>query len=124
GLQGLGRTNPDGHTHATRWQLPWLEEQLEQVRRGSQRRGDDAEPEINALVQIVAVTDDPEPAYASVCKRIADLTIDDARTTPYLLVGTTDEIASKIDRLATEYSIRYFAVRALEQFAPVIRELR
>jgi len=124
GLQGLGRTSPDGHTHAVRWEQPWLEQQLEQIRRGMDRRADDERPEINALVQVVAVTDDPDPIYASVCERIEGFTIDDARATPYILVGTTGEIASKIDRLATKHGITYFAVRALDDFVPVIRAFR
>jgi probable F420-dependent oxidoreductase len=124
GLQGLGRTNPDGHTHATRWQLSRLEAQVRQLRRGQDRRTDGRAVELNALVQVVAVTDDPHPVYKSLCDRIEDLTVDDARETPYLMVGTVDEIASKLDHFATEHGITYFAVRALDDFAPVLRLLR
>jgi len=124
GLQGLGRTRADGYTHATRWQESWLVDQLQQIRIGEQRRRDGRRVEINALVQVVGVTDDAERVYAKLRERIEGLTVDDARTTPYLLVGTVDEIATKVDRLATEHGIGYFAVRALDDFAPVIRALR
>jgi len=124
GLQGLGRTSPDGHMHAVRWQLDWLDEQLAQVRRGGARRRDDGRVELNALVQVTAITDDAPRVYAKVCERIEGLSAQDARATPYLLVGTVDEIAARIMHFATEYDITYFAVRALDDFAPVIRALR
>jgi probable F420-dependent oxidoreductase len=124
GLQGLGRTSPDGHMHAVRWQRSWLDEQLDQVRRGSARRRDGVRVELNALVQVTAITDDAPRVYAKVCERIDGLDAQDARQTPYLLVGTVDEIAAKIMHFATEYGITYFAVRALDDFAPVIQALR
>ncbi len=124
GLSGTGRTRPDGHTHTVRWQLSWLREQLEQVRRGEARRSDGRAVELNVLVQVVAVTDDPAPVYTTLCERIDGLNGEDARATPYLLVGTVDDIAAKIARLANEFGITYFAVRALDEFAPVLRALR
>jgi probable F420-dependent oxidoreductase len=117
GLTGTGRTRADGHMHEVRWDVPWLEEQIAQVRRGGDR-------ELNALVQVVAVTDDAPRVYARVCERIEGLDIEDARTTPYLLVGTVDEIAARIQHFADEYGITYFAVRALDEFAPVMKALR
>jgi probable F420-dependent oxidoreductase len=124
GLQGLGRTAPDGHSHAVHWNRPWLVDQIAQVRRGEQRRSDGRSVELNALVQVATITDDAEPVYASLCERIDGITLDDARSTPYLLVGTVDEIAQKIDGLAAAQGITYFVVRALDDFAPVIAALR
>jgi hypothetical protein len=124
GLQGLGRVGPDGHRHAVQWSRPWLCDQLEQVRRGSARRSDGVDVTINALVQVVAVTDDAQRIYAGLSERIQGFDAQDAPATPYLLVGTVDEIASKIMDLATEHGITYFAVRSLDDFAPVISALR
>jgi len=124
GLQGLGRTGPDGHSHTVRWQRSWLVEQLQQIRNGKERRLDGRDVEINALVQVVAITDDAAGVYTSLCERIEGLAIDDALATPYLLVGSVDEIAAKIDRLAAENGITYFAVGTLDDFAPAIDALR
>ncbi len=124
GLTGTGRTRADGHTHTVRWDIARLREQLEQVQHGSARRANRNDLEINALVQVVAVTDDPSHVYASLCERIDGLSLEDARATPYLLVGTVDEIAARLARLSREFGITYFAVRALDEFAPVLSALR
>ena len=124
GLQGLGRTCSDGHRHAVRWALPWLREQLDQVKRGTARRRDGVDVELNALVQVVAITDDAQQVYSTLCERIDGANVEDLEATPYILVGTVDEIAAKIMHVATEHGITYFAVRALDDFAPVIEALR
>ena len=43
---------------------------------------------------------------------------------PYVLVGTVDEIADEVLRARDRWGITYFAVRSLDDFAPVIARLR
>ncbi len=94
GLQGLGRTGPDGHRHTAKWSPNWLSEQVDQVRRGAGDRFDQVE--LSSLVQITEITNDAKAVLDRICQQIDGLTIDDAREIPYLLVGTADEIAEKI----------------------------
>jgi hypothetical protein len=42
---------------------------------------------------------------------------------PYVLFGTVDEIADKLERCRERWGISYFVVRDHEQFAPVISRL-
>lgn len=121
-LQGLGKTSSDGHNHAVKWGSTHLSEQLEQVRRGADGR--DSVVEVNVLVQVTKVTAAANSFLGAVCERIEGLTFEDAMATPYLLVGTIDEIASKVMRCQQELGISYFVVRTLDEFAPVIAALR
>jgi len=121
GLQGLGRTLEDGHRHEVDWRITRLEEQLDQVRAGAGERFD--ELELNALVQVVQITDDREAALAKICDRLEGLSIDDAAQTPYLLVGTPGEIAGHMTMCNERWGISYFAVRELDDFAPVLEAL-
>lgn len=122
GLQGLGRTREDGHTHEVRWSTQHLDEQIEQVRVGAGVRFDDIE--FNAMVQVVQITDDREAALAKVVDRVEGLTMDDAASTPYLLIGSVDEIVLHMTTCNERWGISYFAVRVLDDFAPVLRALR
>ena len=121
GFQGLGRTHHDGYRHDVDWRSARLDEQIEQVRDGAGDRFDDLE--FNALVQVVQITDDREEALARICERVHGLTIEDARETPYLLVGTVDEIVDHMMTCNERWRISYFAVRELDDFAPVLRAL-
>jgi probable F420-dependent oxidoreductase len=121
GLQGLGRTRADGHSHEVKWSARWLDEQLEQIREGAGARF--ADVELNAMVQMVEITDDRERVLREVCERVGDLAMDDAASTPYLLVGTVDEIVEHMHACNERWGINYFAVRELDAFAPVIRAL-
>lgn len=122
GLQGLGKTQPDGHSHSVRWTAEHVTRQVDQVRAGALTRFD--EVEFNALVQMVAITDDREAALATACDNAEGLTLQDARNIPYLLAGTVDEIAGHIRACRDRWGITYFAVRELDDFASVIAALR
>jgi probable F420-dependent oxidoreductase len=122
GLQGLGRTLDDGHRHSVKWSSEHLDRQLEQVRIGAGARFDQLE--FNALVQVVEITDDAEASIADLAERVDGLTIEDVATTPYALIGTVEQIAEKIRDCGERWGIRYFSVRSLEAFAPVIDTIR
>jgi len=118
GLQGLGRTLEDGHRHTVKWTPEHLDAQLAQVRAGAGDRFDALE--LNALVQVMTVTEDTGTATSALVDRVDGLTGADAAVTPYALIGTVDEIAAKIEQCRDRWGITYFTVREVEAFAPVI----
>ena len=122
GLQGLGRTREDGHSHEVKWSTRHLDDQIAQVRVGAGVRFDDIE--FNAMVQVVQITDDRESALAKVVERVDGLTMEDAMATPYLLIGTVEEIVLHLMTCNERWGINYFAVRELDDFEPVLRALR
>ena len=122
GLHGLGRTLEDGHSHDVKWSTRHLDEQVAQVRAGAGARFDDIE--FNAMVQVVQVTDDREAELAKVVDLVDGLAMDDAGSTPYLLIGTVDEIVAHMVNCNERWGISYFAVRELDDFEPVLQALR
>ena len=121
GLQGLGRTQADGHRHDVRWGADHLERQLDQVRAGAGERFDDIE--LSALVQIVEVTDDADGAIAKLCERAPSVSPDEVADAPYALIGTEDEIVAKIERCRDRWGISYFVVRDHRAFEPILRRI-
>src|SRR5262249_12715205 len=76
--------------------------------------------EFNALVQRVVITDDRRAAAAELCEQVEGLTLEDALETPYLALGTHDEIAAHLQACSKRWRITYFTVRDVTAFAPVI----
>lgn len=120
GFTGLGRTLADGHRHAVRFQADVLDAEVAVVREAAA----DRTVELNELVQVVDVTDDREAAAARLAARIEDLTVDDALSTPFLALGTHDEIADHLRRAEERWGVGYVVVRDADAFAPVIERLR
>jgi probable F420-dependent oxidoreductase len=120
GFTGLGRTLPDGHRHAARFQPEVLDDEVALVRQAAGER----EVELNVLVQVVDVTTDRRAAAAAIVDRVEDLTREDALTTPFLALGTHDQIAERLGVAQDRWGISYFVVREAEAFAPVIARLR
>ena len=100
-------------------------------------RADDIEWHL--LVQAVAVTDDRHSAAeellaehraaaekAGVTDARAVLTPDEALETPYLLIGTVDEMAAQLQRTRERWGYSYITVHEpyMRAFAPVIERLR
>ncbi len=119
GLQGLGRTQADGHRHTVKWSIEHLEAQLATIERAAGGR----RPELAALVQGVTITDDREAGLAEFLERAPSLDPAEAAATPYLAIGTVDEIADQFIAARDRWGLSYFTVRSLE-LAPVIARVR
>jgi alkanesulfonate monooxygenase SsuD/methylene tetrahydromethanopterin reductase-like flavin-dependent oxidoreductase (luciferase family) len=123
-LSGLGRTLPDGHRHEVRWSQADLDHQLRIVRDEAQLTGN--RPDIEALVQAVEVTENRTAAIEALSQRIPGATAQDLAHTPFLLIGTREEMAAQMLKQAeelgiTRYVIREAAVPALERVLALIR---
>jgi probable F420-dependent oxidoreductase len=124
GLSGLGRTLPDGHRHETRWTQADLRGQLKLVRDEGRRAG--RAPVIEALVQSVAATDDRTAAIDKLSGRIAGASPEDIARTPFVLIGSHEEMARQLVTQAehlgiTSYVIREPAVPDLERVLALIK---
>jgi probable F420-dependent oxidoreductase len=122
GLTMLGRTLADGQRHEVRWQSDRLDRTVANIRDAAGERWPSLE--LNALVQRVIITDDREAAIHDLIGQVTGLTAEDARNTPFLAIGTHDEIARHLLECRQRWGISYFSVRDLEAFAPVIARLR
>ncbi|MEU4677958.1 LLM class flavin-dependent oxidoreductase [Micromonospora sp. NPDC023737] len=119
GLSGLGRTLPDGHSHGVRWRAAEIEAQLAQVATGAQGRANP--PELEALVQRVVVTDDAEAAAARTAGETG-LSVEELLATPFVLIGTEDEIVAAVAAHRRRWGVTRYVVRAdaLDPLAPVL----
>jgi alkanesulfonate monooxygenase SsuD/methylene tetrahydromethanopterin reductase-like flavin-dependent oxidoreductase (luciferase family) len=124
GLSGLGRTLPDGHKHEVRWARADLRRQLRLVRDETREAG--TMPVIEALVQMVRVTADRAAAVEEITAEIPGASAEDVARTPFLLIGSHEEMAAQIlsqaDELGiTSYVVREQAIPDLERVLALIR---
>lgn len=118
GLTMLGRTLPDGQRHETRWEADRLDATVAFIRREAALAGTD--PELHALVQAVVVTDDRRAVAAEFVTQGYAPTESDALATPFLAIGTPEEIVEHLLRCRDRWGISYFSVRDLDAFAPAV----
>ena len=112
---GGGLELADLSAAATREKLDW-------VRAGAGERFDSLE--LNALIQAVVVTDQRTVAVDQLASRFKT-SRDVVLETPYLLVGTVEEICETLRERRERYGISYLTVfeRDMEAFAPVVARL-
>src|ERR671933_1586077 len=122
GLAMLGRTLEDGQRHEVRWQADRLDQTVAFIREQAGERA--ASLELNVLVQRVVVTDDRLGAAQELTKQVVGLTVEDALATPFLALGTHDDIAEHLLACRRRWGVSYYTVRELEAFAPVIERLK
>jgi probable F420-dependent oxidoreductase len=125
GLAGLGRTLPDGHTHDVRWSTSDLHRQVQLIQDTARQAA--RSPVLEALVQIVTVTDDRAAALKEVKAQIPSAAEPDIDRTPFILVGTHQQMAAQLRRQATDlgitsYVVREPAVPALEHVLALLRD--
>ncbi len=122
GLTMLGRTRPDGHSHEVRWEPERLDATVAWVREHAVDRR--PRPELHALIQSIVITDRRDGAATAMAGRIEGLVVEDALVTPFLALGTHDQIADHLLASRERWGISYYSVRDIEAFAPVIDRLR
>ena len=81
--------------------------------------------EINALVQRVIVTDDRRGAAEELTRRWTQLTPDEILQSPYVLIGSVDQMVEDIQAHRKRWGISYYVVHEpyLDDFAPVVARL-
>ncbi|MGC4896850.1 LLM class flavin-dependent oxidoreductase [Micromonospora sp. DT31] len=122
GLTGFGRTLVDGHQHEARWRADQIEAQLAQVAAGA--AGRDTPPVLEALVQHVTLTDDAEAGAATTAAETG-LTPAEVLATPFVLIGTADEIVAAVAGHRRRWGVTRFVVRAgaVDALAPLLPRL-
>jgi probable F420-dependent oxidoreductase len=109
GLSGLGRTLPDGHHHEVRWTQSDLLRQLQLVRDEARQAGN--MPVIEVLVQAVRVTGDRAAAVEELAAELPGASAEDIARTPFLLIGSHEEMARQLLTQSEELGITSYVVR-------------
>jgi probable F420-dependent oxidoreductase len=117
----LGHTLPDGQHHEVRWEAARLDETVAWIREAADAK--ERSVALHALVQAVIVTDDRPSAAGAIATR-QGMALPDVLTTPFLCLGTHEEIANHLLACRQRWGIEYYTVRVIEEFAPVIERLR
>src|SRR6266850_5649231 len=81
--------------------------------------------ELNALIQRVIVTDARAKAAEELARQWTSLTAADILESPFVMLGTVDEIVEALHRRRERWGISYYVVMepALETFAPIVARL-
>jgi len=123
GLSGItfrqGGIQPD----LSAWRAAAVEERLAIVRAAAGERY--RRLELNALVQRVVVTDDRYGAARELASRWPQLSVDELLASPYLLVGTVDQMVEDLRARRERWGISYYTVFEpfMSAFAPVVNRL-
>jgi probable F420-dependent oxidoreductase len=120
-LTMLGRTLEDGQHHEMRWEAQRLDATIEHIREAAGDRR--PELELHALVQAVVVTDARSRVAEDLGEDLATPS-SDVLTTPFLCLGTHEEMAHHLLTCRARWGISYFTVRDIDAFAPVMALVR
>ena len=68
-------------------------------------------PVIEALVQVVEVTQDRDAAIRKISSRLPGASADDLAQTPFVLIGTYEQMAAQLRAQADEFGISSYVIR-------------
>jgi probable F420-dependent oxidoreductase len=127
GLSGIsfrdgGISPPD----VSAWRVSRVDEQVRLVREAAGKEQRYPGLELNALVQHVIVTDDRRAAAEELTRRWGQLSADDILQTPYLLIGTIEQMVDDLVARRERWDISYYHVvrdAYLDDLAPVVERL-
>lgn len=124
GLTGFGATGPDGRGHSVNWTTDRLERHLAVVAEGAASASRSL-PDLEVLVQAVHLTDDPEATAAPIAHEL-DLSVPALLETPFMLIGTAQQIRDKMRAVRARWGIRRWVIRepALDALEPLLSQLR
>jgi probable F420-dependent oxidoreductase len=102
------------------WKVSGVDERVHLVRQAAGERC--GRIEFNALVQRVVVTDDRRKAAEALTGRWTQLTTDEILESPFVLIGTVDQMVEDLQARRDRWGISYYVVQEpyLDAFAPVV----
>jgi probable F420-dependent oxidoreductase len=118
---GLGATKADGHTHEPRWTPGDTDLAMSVIDRAANTAGRTS-PEIDVLVQALAITDDRAAVMRKFAER-AGANLGDLDYIPFVLVGSLDQIVNDMHTCADRWGITSYTVRNRQAGAAVIAAL-
>lgn len=123
GLSGItfrrGGADPD----LSGWRVAGVDERLRLVREAAGDRYDRLE--LNALVQRVVVTDHRRQGAEELTLRWRQLSADEILQSPYVLIGTVDQLVEDLQARRERWGISYYVIFEpyMDAFAPVVARL-
>lgn len=106
------------------WRVSGVDDRVRRVREiaGDERY---ARLELNALVQQVVVTDDRRRAAEELASRWTQLSADEILQSPYVLIGTVEQMIADLEARRGRWGISYYVVHEpyLDAFAPIVASL-
>ncbi len=123
-ITGLGKTLSDGHSHEVEWNPPALDRTFGVIESESKRVG--RRPDIEALVQHVEITDDPDRVASGIAQLVPGASADDVLGAPFMWIGTPDQIAAQVLESEKRWGINRYVIRdpATEAAEPVLQLLK
>jgi probable F420-dependent oxidoreductase len=110
------------------FRLGTAEEAAERVRYARECAGERADAvEWHVLVQMVVETDDRRAVAEKIVEQHGrTMTVDELLDTPFVLIGTVEQMAERILRDRERFGFTYYTVHGpfMEAFAPVIERVR
>ncbi len=106
------------------WLVSGVDERVQMVREaagGARYAG----LELSALVQQVVVTDDRRQVAEELARSWTQLTADEILQSPYVLIGTVDQMVEDLQAYRDRWGISYYVVHEpfMDAFAPVVARL-
>ena len=123
GLTGITFRPGDQGPELSGWTVAGVEERLQRIRDTAGARYEHLE--LNALVQRVEVTDHRYLAAEELVGRWPQLSAADILESPYVLIGTVDQIVEDLQRRRERWGLSYYVIfeRDMDTFAPVVARL-
>ena len=123
GLTGITFRRGGAESDVSAFRAESVDQSVALVRETAQDRYDRLE--LSALVQRVVVTDDRQQAAEELSRRWPSLRAEDLRSSPYVLIGTVDELVEDLQARRKRWDVSYYVVfeAFLDAFAPVVARL-
>ena len=123
GFAGFHQVHGTSDVALSHFTAAGLEDRLEVVRAAAGGRFDDLE--LNVLVQVVVVSDDRRAEAEKLEQHFPGLTVDELLDSPFVLIGTHDQIAEQLVERRERFGLSYVVVfePAHAALAPVVEQL-
>ena len=123
GLSGITFRPSGAPPDLSAWKVSAVEQRVQLIRNAAGERCDRIE--LNVLVQRVVITEDRHGAAEELTRRWPQLSVDDILASPYVLIGTVDQIAEHLQVRRERWGFSYYVVFEpyIDAFAPVVARL-